>query len=85
MLDLQIESLLDLRIAIVRIFDTMSDRSGIFVNLIVVSSLERLVAEEVNGLVIDTPGKILVVLDVLQAVPLIPPRGENVEGDLATN
>lgn len=63
----------------------MPDCPGIFVDLVVVSSFERLVAEEVDRLVIHASRKILVILNVLQAVSLIPPGREDVERDLTTD
>ena len=85
LLDLQVESLLDLRIAVIRTLNTVPDRSGIFIDLVVVAALHRLVTEEVDRLIIDAARKVLVVLDVLQAVSLVPPGWEDVEGYLPTD
>ena len=62
----------------------MANRSGILIDLVVIAALERLVAEEVDVLIIHSTGHVLVILDVLQAVRLVPARWEDVEGDLAT-
>jgi hypothetical protein len=53
-------------------------------NLVIVAALVRLVAEEVDGAVLDAAG-LLLGFDVLQAVRLVPAGGEDVEGDLAAD
>lgn len=53
----------------------MADRSRVFVDLVVVPALVGLVAEEVDLLE-------LLVLDVPEAVRLVPPRREHVKADL---
>lgn len=53
-------------------------------NLIVVSTRERLVTEEMDGLVLDTRD-VLLVLDVLQAVGLVPTSGEDIKRNLAAD
>ena len=66
----------------------MTDRPRVLVNLIVVTILEALVAEEVDILVVDTREMLSWIcfgLDMLQAVCLIPAVREDVEGDLAAN
>lgn len=50
-------------------------------NLIVITTLEGLVAEKVNSRVLDT-GNVLLRRQVLEAVGLVPASGEDVEGDL---
>ena len=66
----------------------MTDRPRVLVNLIVVTILEALVAEEVDILVVDT-GQMLswicLRLDMLQAVCLVPAVREDVEGYLAAD
>ena len=62
----------------------MSNGARVFVDLIIISSDESLVAEEVDGLVFDTRDA-LFSLDVLQAVGLIPTSGEDIERDLTTD
>ena len=51
----------------------------------VVAAFERLVAEEVDRLVLDAARNILFVLDVLQAISLVPAIWEDVKGDLAAD
>lgn len=63
----------------------MSNSPGVFVDLIVVAALKRLVTEEVDGLEVNASLKILVVLDMLQAVCLVPTCWEDVEGDLTAD
>lgn len=63
----------------------MTNSPRILVNLVVVAALERLVAEEVDGGVLDAVGLLGLVLEVLQAVGLVPAGGEDVEGDLAAD
>lgn len=53
-------------------------------NLVVISSRETLVAEEVNSLVLDA-GNVFLGLDVLQAVGLVPASREDIEGDLSSD
>lgn len=54
-------------------------------NLVIITALERLVAKEVDGGVLDAAGPLGLVLEVLQAVRLVPAGGEDVEGDLAAD
>ncbi len=63
----------------------MSYRPRVLVDLAIIATLHCLVAKEMDGLVVDTTGQVLLVLDVLQTVPLIPALREDVEGDLATD
>lgn len=62
----------------------MTNSARVFIDLIIVSSDESLVAEEVDGLVFNTRD-VLFSLDVLQAVGLVPTSGEDIERDLTTN
>ena len=62
----------------------MADSAGVRKDLIIVATGEALVAEEVDGLVLDA-GDVLLGLDVLQAVSLVPTSGEDIEGDLAAD
>lgn len=57
----------------------------VVVDLPVVAALHGLVAEEVDRGVLDAAGPLGLVLEVLQAVRLVPARGEDVEGDLAAD
>jgi uncharacterized protein (UPF0210 family) len=55
------------------------------VDLPVVAALEGLVAEEVDRLVLDAAGFLGLILEVAQAVRLVPARGKDVEGELAAD
>lgn len=81
----QIEQLLDLSHGFIRVVDRMSNGPRIGVDLVVVSSYIRLVAEEVDGGVLDAAGLLGFVLEVREAVRLVPALGEDVEGDLAAD
>lgn len=63
----------------------MTDRSRITEDLVVVSTLECLVAEEVNSRVVNSAWQVLLVLNVLQTESLVPSFWKDIEGDLATN
>lgn len=66
----------------------MASDSGIGVDFPVVTSLECLVAKEVNGLVVDTRkllGGVGFSFDVTQAVCLVPAGRENIKRDLAAD
>ena len=63
----------------------MADSPRILVDLVVVATLECFVTKEVDGCVVHSAGQILVVLDVLQAVRLVPACREDIEGDLTAN
>lgn len=60
----------------------MACHPRVFVDLVVVTALESLVTKEVNSTVFDSPRQVLLVLNMLQAIPLIPAGREDVEGDL---
>jgi hypothetical protein len=60
----------------------VASRSWVIVDLIIISALESLVAEEVNRRIRHTPRLLPLVLEMLQAIRLIPPSGEDIEGDL---
>ena len=62
----------------------MADGAGVAEDLVVVATGEGLVAEEVDGLVLDAT-VLGLGLEVLEAVCLVPASGEDVEGDLATD
>jgi hypothetical protein len=57
----------------------------VLVNLIVVAADGRLVAKEVDGGVVDAVGLLGLVLEVREAVGLVPAVREDVKGDLATD
>lgn len=81
---LQIKHLLQLRHRLLRAGNAVANRARVLVNLIVVAALVRLVAKEVDGAVLDA-ADLLLGFHVLQAVRLVPARGEDVEGDLAAD
>jgi hypothetical protein len=81
---LQVKHLLELVHGVLRAIDSVSNGAGVFINLIVVTSNESLVTEEVDGAVFDARDALLR-LDVLQAVGLVPTGGEDIKGDLATD
>lgn len=62
----------------------MPHSARVLKNLIIVAALVRLVSEEVDSAVLDARHFFLG-FDVLQAVGLVPARGEDVEGDLAAD
>jgi hypothetical protein len=59
------------------------DRAVISVDLVVIATLVRLVAEEMDGSVVQAIWEVLLVRQVLQAVRLVPTGRKNVEGNLA--
>lgn len=66
----------------------MADGSRVAVNLPVVTSLECLVAEEVDVLVVDSReilGGVGFSFHVLQAISLVPTGGEDIERNLSAN
>lgn len=85
---LQIKHLFQDPNSIVRILDRMPRSPLVLIDLVIVTTLEGLVSKEMDGLVVD-PGEVLgwigFVLDMLQAVGLVPAVGEDVEGDLAAD
>lgn len=62
----------------------VSSRPAIRVDLIIISSRHGLVAEEVNGVVLNARN-FLLCLNVLQAEGLVPACREDVEGDLTAD
>jgi hypothetical protein len=81
---LKIKDLLKLLHSIIGIHNRVADCAGILINLVVVTSDETLVAEEVDVLVIGA-GELLLSRDVLQGIGLVPALGEDIERDLAAN
>jgi len=63
----------------------MSHGPGIRKDFVVVAALERLVAEEVNRGELDAPFLVALVLEVPEAVSLVPPVGEDVKRDLTAD
>lgn len=82
--DLEIEELFEDAHGVFWTSDRVANGALISVDLVVVTTLEGLVAEEVNVLVGNAALSGLV-LEVLKAVGLIPASGEDIEGDLAAN
>lgn len=82
---LNIKSLLYLLEAVLGPLDRVAYGAWVDVDLVVVAALAGLVAEEVDSGVADATGLLGLVLEVLQAVRLVPARGEDVEGDLAAD
>jgi hypothetical protein len=63
----------------------MTHRPSILINLKIITTVIRLVAEKVNRRIVHTIGQVLVGLDVTQTVRLVPAGREDVEGDLAAD
>lgn len=63
----------------------MSNGSWILEDLVVVTALVCLVTEEVDSRIVDATWQILLILNVLEAVCLIPTLRKYIEGDLTTN
>lgn len=63
----------------------MAHRARVLIDFVIVPTLESLVAEEVDGGVLDAVGEVLLVEDVVKTVRLVPAFGENVEGYLTTD
>ena len=81
----QRKELLDLDHGILRVLDRMADSAGVHVDLVVVATLHCLVAEEVDRRVGDPARLFGLVLQVAQAVRLVPARGKDIEGELAAD
>lgn len=78
------EDLLELLHGVLRPSDGMTNRPRVTVDLIVVTALESLVAEEMDGLVFHARD-VLLGCEVLETVRLVPTGGEHVKGYLATD
>jgi hypothetical protein len=84
----QVEKLLENPDRVLRTLDSMTGRSGILIYLIIIAILEALIAEEVDGIVVNTGqmlSRVSFGLDMLQAVCFIPTARENIEGDLTAD
>ena len=81
---LKVEQLFHYPHGILRTFNTMPNCPSIFEDLIVVSTLEGFIAEEMDGRIVNT-AKGLLCLQVLQAVSLVPASGKYVEGNLSAD
>lgn len=82
---LDVKQLLQDAHGILGALNSVANGPGVVENLPVVAALKCLVAEEVDVLVGDAVGLLGLVLEVLQAVGLVPAVGEDVEGDLAAD
>ena len=80
----KVEQLPKLVHSILWVLHRVADRPWVLKDLIVIAALVGLVAEEVDGAVLDA-ADLLLGFDVLQAVGLVPASGEDVEGDLAAD
>lgn len=82
---LQLEQFLDNLHGLCWAFDSMANGAGVGVDLVIVSARACLVAEKVNVLVCDTSGLLSIILEMTQAVGLVPTSREDIERDLATD
>jgi hypothetical protein len=80
----KVEQLLQLSNGLLRAGHAVANGARVLEDLVVVAALVGLVAEEVDGAVLDA-ADLLLGFDVLQAVGLVPASGEDVEGDLAAD
>lgn len=81
----QIKQLLELSCSVLRASHRMTNSSGVLKDLVVVTALERLVTKEVHSGIGDTARLLGLVLQVLQAVRLVPAGGEDIKGNLAAD
>lgn len=79
------EQLLQLSRSVLGTRDAVANHPRVGVHLVIVAAREGLVAEEVDGGVLHAVGHVGLVLDVLQAVRLVPAAREDVEGYLAAD
>ena len=63
----------------------MSNHPRITVKLIIIPTRTRLVAKEVDVLVLDPVGLFGFGFEMLQAIALVPAVGEDIEGDLSAD
>jgi hypothetical protein len=82
---LDIEHLTQLSDGLIMCCDGVSDGSGVLVDFVIVAALEALVAEEVDGGVVNTSGLVFLCGEVLEAVCLVPALWEDVKGDLSAD
>lgn len=81
---LKVKQLLQLSDSLLGASNAVANGARVLEDLVVVAALVGLVAEEVDGAVLDA-ADLLLGFDVLQAVGLVPASGEDVEGDLAAD
>ena len=77
--DSEVEELLELRSSLLRVFHTMADSPRVFIDLVVIASLERLVSKKVNRRVLDPARQVLLVLHVPKAICLVPAFRKHIE------
>jgi hypothetical protein len=82
---LDVEQLFELGSCVLWAYDRMANRSRIAVYLRVVATLGFPVSKKVNCSVINSLKDFGFVLEILQAICLIPTRGKDVEGYLPSN
>lgn len=81
---LQVKQLLQLSHRLLRAGHAVAHGARVLEDLVVVAALVSLVAEEVDSAVLDA-ADLLLGFDMLQAVSLVPPGGEDVKRDLSTD
>jgi hypothetical protein len=81
----KIKEFLQFRSCVIWVSDCVTDCSWIRVDFMIVSANLRLVAEEMDGSVFDSARELSFVLEVLEAVSLVPAVREDVEGELAAD
>lgn len=81
---LKVEQLLQLSDGLLGAGHAVANGARVLEDLVIVAALVRLVAEEVDGAVLDA-ADLLFGFDMLQAVGFVPAGRENVEGDLAAD
>ena len=75
----KVKELLDLRICVLWILDSVANSSWVAVELVIVSALVCLISEEVDSRENSTSGKLSFVFEMVKAVSLVPAFGEDVE------
>lgn len=81
----EVKQLFELRDSLIGVQYSVTNRPRVRKDLIVVSTLEGLVAEEVNCAVVDAARDLLLVLDVIESISLVPALGKAVERDLSAD
>lgn len=82
---LEVKQLLEDAHGVIRTFDRVAGGGRVIEDFPVIATLEGLVAEEVDGFVLDAARPLGLVSDVTKTVGLVPAVGEDVEGDLAAD
>lgn len=81
----QIKQLLELSRRVLRASHRVTNGPGVLKDLVVVTALERLVTKEVHSGIRDAARLLGLVLQVLQAVRLVPAGGEDIKRNLAAD